>query len=86
LQSVEEYRKVSGIESITSTCLKTAKFSAILIDDGIEMDKRNEIQWLKNFTPLVGRILRTERVAEQILEQVRYQYTFTLLMFFILFG
>ncbi|QCE05449.1 Metal-dependent hydrolase [Vigna unguiculata] len=85
LQSVEEYRKVSGIESITSTCLKTAKFSAILIDDGIEMDKRNEIQWLKNFTPLVGRILRTERVAEQILEQVRYQYTFTLLMFFILF-
>ncbi|XP_027933918.1 protein fluG-like [Vigna unguiculata] len=69
LQSVEEYRKVSGIESITSTCLKTAKFSAILIDDGIEMDKRNEIQWLKNFTPLVGRILRTERVAEQILEQ-----------------
>ena len=51
------------------------------MDDGVEMDKKNEIQWHKNFTPFVGRILRTERVAEQILEQVRYQYTFTLLMF-----
>ncbi|WVY99050.1 hypothetical protein V8G54_031201 [Vigna mungo] len=71
LESVEEYRRVSGIESITSTCLKAAKFSAILIDDGIEMDKRNEIQWHKNFTPFVGRILRTERLAEQILEQHR---------------
>ncbi|XP_047164637.1 protein fluG-like [Vigna umbellata] len=69
LEGVEEYRRVSGIESITSTCLKAAKFSAILIDDGIEMDKRNEIQWHKNFTPFVGRILRTERLAEQILEQ-----------------
>ncbi|KOM34807.1 hypothetical protein LR48_Vigan02g095700 [Vigna angularis] len=70
LEGVEEYRRVSGIESITSTCLKAAKFSAILIDDGIEMDKRNEIQWHKNFTPFVGRILRTERLAEQILEQL----------------
>ncbi|XP_027936135.1 protein fluG-like [Vigna unguiculata] len=69
LQSVEEYRNVSGIESITSTCLKAAKISAILMDDGVEMDKKNEIQWHKNFTPFVGRILRTERVAEQILEQ-----------------
>lgn len=76
MQSIEEYRRESGIESITSTCLKAANISAILIDDGIEMDKRNEIKWHKNFT-FVGRILRTERVAEQILEQVRYHYTFT---------
>ncbi|KAL5137014.1 Protein fluG [Glycine soja] len=69
LQGVEEYRKASGIESISSTCLKAAKFSAILIDDGIEMDKKHDMQWHKNFTPFVGRILRTERVAEQILEQ-----------------
>ncbi|KAK7355595.1 hypothetical protein VNO80_14855 [Phaseolus coccineus] len=69
LQGVEEYRRVSGLQSITSTCLKAAKFSAILIDDGIEMDKRNEIEWHKNFIPFAGRILRTERVAEQILEQ-----------------
>lgn len=77
LQGVEEYRKASGIESISSTCLKAAKFSAILIDDGIEMDKKHDMQWHKNFTPFVGRILRTERVAEQILEQVRHLWTFT---------
>ncbi|KAK7392504.1 hypothetical protein VNO78_20945 [Psophocarpus tetragonolobus] len=69
LEGVEEYRRASGIEAITSTCLSAAKFSAILIDDGIEMDKRFEIEWHKKFGPLVGRILRTERVAEQILEQ-----------------
>jgi len=83
LQGVEEYRRVSGLQSITSTCLKAAKISAILIDDGIQMDKKNEIEWHKNFIPFAGRILRTERVAEQILEQVRYQYTFT---FFYSFG
>ncbi|KAL9318212.1 hypothetical protein ACSQ67_014729 [Phaseolus vulgaris] len=70
LQGVEEYRRVSGLQSITSTCLKAAKISAILIDDGIQMDKKNEIEWHKNFIPFAGRILRTERVAEQILEQV----------------
>lgn len=69
LQGVEEYRRVSGLQSITSTCLKAAKISAILIDDGIQMDKKNEIEWHKNFIPFAGRILRTERVAEQILEQ-----------------
>lgn len=69
LQAVEEYRRASGIQSITSKCFKAAKISGILMDDGIEMDKRHEIQWHKDFTPFVGRILRTERVAEQILEQ-----------------
>ncbi|CAJ1968861.1 unnamed protein product [Sphenostylis stenocarpa] len=71
LEGVEEYRRVSGLEAITSTCFKAAKVSAILIDDGIEMDKKNEIEWHKTFAPFVGRILRTERVAEQILEQLK---------------
>ncbi|TKY52993.1 fluG protein [Spatholobus suberectus] len=69
LQGVEEYRRVSGLESISSTCFKAARISAILMDDGIEMDKRHDIEWHKNFTPFVGRVLRTERVAEQILDQ-----------------
>ncbi|KAL2323186.1 hypothetical protein Fmac_027565 [Flemingia macrophylla] len=78
LESVEEYRRVSGIQSITSTCFKAARFSAILMDDGIDMmDKVYDIEWHKTFAPFVGRILRTERVAEKILEQVRYLHTFT---------
>ncbi|XP_029125084.1 protein fluG-like isoform X2 [Cajanus cajan] len=70
LQSVEEYRRVSGIQSISSTCFKAARISAILMDDGMDMmDKVHDIEWHKSFVPFVGRILRTERVAERILEQ-----------------
>ncbi|KAK7277447.1 hypothetical protein RJT34_22460 [Clitoria ternatea] len=69
LEGVEEYRRVSGIQSICSTCFKAARISATLIDDGIELDKRHDIEWHKSFTPFVGRILRIERVAEKILEE-----------------
>ncbi|XP_019433703.1 PREDICTED: protein fluG-like isoform X1 [Lupinus angustifolius] len=69
LQGVEEYRRVNGIQSICSTCFKSARISTILIDDGFELDKKHYIEWHKNFSPLVGRILRVERVAEQILDE-----------------
>ncbi|KAL5546052.1 hypothetical protein UlMin_021407, partial [Ulmus minor] len=69
LNGVEEYRRVSGLESITSACFKAAKISAILIDDGIEFDKHHEIEWHKSFAPFVGRILRIERLAEKILDE-----------------
>jgi hypothetical protein len=72
LQGVEEHRKVSGLELSCSTCFKAARISAILIDDGFELDKMYDIEWHKSFVPLVGRILRIERVAEKILDQVRY--------------
>ncbi|KAE9619649.1 hypothetical protein Lalb_Chr02g0155491 [Lupinus albus] len=70
LEGVEEYRRVNGMQSICTTCFKTAKISSILIDDGFEVDKMHYIEWHKSFVPLVGRILRIERVAEQILDQV----------------
>ncbi|KAF7818658.1 protein fluG [Senna tora] len=69
LQSVEEYRRVSGLQSICSTCFKAAKISTILIDDGLELDKKQDLKWHGSFAPLVGRILRIERLAEQILDQ-----------------
>lgn len=69
LQGVEEHRKVSGLELSCSTCFKAARISAILIDDGFELDKMYDIEWHKSFVPLVGRILRIERVAEKILDQ-----------------
>lgn len=77
LQGVEEYRKVSGMQSICSTCFKAAKITAILIDDGVQLDKKHDVKWHKSFARVVGRILRIERLAEEILDEVRYQHTFT---------
>lgn len=74
MQGVEEYRRVSGLQSITSSCFKAARITAILIDDGLTFDKKHDVEWHKNFIPFVGRILRIERLAEEILDEVRYQH------------
>lgn len=59
------------MKSVTAKCLQAAKISAILIDDGLELDRMHEIEWHKEFVPYVGRILRIEHVAEKILNEVR---------------
>ncbi|XP_059462719.1 protein fluG [Corylus avellana] len=69
LSGVEEYRKLSGLQSISSTCFEAARISTILIDDGIEFDKKHDIEWHKSFAQVVGRILRIERLAEKILDE-----------------
>lgn len=71
LDAVQEYRSSSGVEVVTAKCLKAAQISAVFIDDGLELDKKHEIEWHKRFVPFVGRILRIERVAEKILDEVR---------------
>ncbi|PSS32867.1 Protein fluG like [Actinidia chinensis var. chinensis] len=71
LCGIEEYRRCSGLQSISSICFKASRFVAILIDDGIEFDKKHEIEWHRNFAPVVGRILRIERLAEKILDEGR---------------
>ncbi|XP_020210637.1 protein fluG [Cajanus cajan] len=68
LQAVEEYRRVSGMQSICSTCFKAARITSILIDDGLELDKKHDIEWHRSYTPHVGRILRIEQLAEEILD------------------
>lgn len=75
LRGVEEYRKSSGLHSIC-LCFKAARISAVLIDDGLELDKKHSIEWHRNFVPVVGRILRIERLAENILDEVRYRCDF----------
>lgn len=57
---------------MTSKCLAAAGISAVLIDDGLQLDKMHNIDWHKKFFPYVGRILRIEHVAERILDEVRY--------------
>ncbi|EOY07991.1 Glutamate-ammonia ligases,catalytics,glutamate-ammonia ligases isoform 3 [Theobroma cacao] len=68
LDAVEQYRRSSGLQAISSKCFKAAGISAILVDDGLKLDKKHDIQWHKNFVPFVGRILRIERLAEEILD------------------
>ncbi|XP_050228434.1 protein fluG [Mercurialis annua] len=69
LQAVEEYRRAAGLDSISSICFKAAGISAILIDDGLKLDKKHDIDWHKNFASFVGRILRVESLAEEILDK-----------------
>lgn len=70
LHGVEVHRRLAGLQSISSTCFGAAGISAILIDDGLRLDKKHEIDWHKNFAPVVGRILRIEHLAEEILNEV----------------
>ncbi|KAL6496287.1 hypothetical protein OROGR_029545 [Orobanche gracilis] len=69
LDAVQEYRSRFGVESVTKKCLKAARIAAIFIDDGLELDKKYEIEWHKKFVPFVARILRIEHVAEKILDE-----------------
>ncbi|XP_012082484.2 protein fluG isoform X2 [Jatropha curcas] len=71
MQAVEEHRRTSGLENISLKCFNAARISATLIDDGLKLDKKHDIEWHKSFTPFVGRILRIERLAEEILDNER---------------
>lgn len=70
LHGVEEYRRLAGLQAISLACFKAARISVILIDDGLRFDKKLDIDWHKNFTPVVGQILRIEYLAEEILNEV----------------
>lgn len=82
LQAVEEYRRAAGLQSICSICFEAANISAVLIDDGLKLDKKHGLDWHKSLVPFVGRILRIERLAEEILDQVSciFQLFFSLLI------
>ncbi|KAL6842432.1 hypothetical protein ACP4OV_027859 [Aristida adscensionis] len=67
LQDVEEFRRAQGFNSISSKCFQAANISAILIDDGIAFDKMLDLESHKAFAPIVGRVLRIERLAEAII-------------------
>ncbi|KAJ6407515.1 hypothetical protein OIU84_010911 [Salix udensis] len=68
LKGVEEYRRSAGLESSSLKCFEAARISAILIDDGLKLDKKHDIEWHKSLAPFVGRILRIETFAEEILD------------------
>ncbi|GKV46353.1 hypothetical protein SLEP1_g53338 [Rubroshorea leprosula] len=68
LDAVEEYRRLSGLQAISLKCFKAAGISAVLIDDGLKLDEMHDIEWHRSLVPFAGRILRIERLAEQILD------------------
>uniref|UniRef100_A0A1J3HL43 Protein fluG n=1 Tax=Noccaea caerulescens TaxID=107243 RepID=A0A1J3HL43_NOCCA len=69
LEAIEEHRQTSGLHSFTSKCFQEARISALLIDDGLKLDKKHDIAWHKDFVPFVGRVLRIETLAELILDE-----------------
>ncbi|KEH42148.1 protein fluG [Medicago truncatula] len=69
LEAVEEYRRISGLESVSSTCFKAARISTVIFDDGIHLDKILDTEWHRSFTPHVARLVRVERLAENILNE-----------------
>lgn len=70
LEKVEGFRSAEGLKSIGSKCFQAANISIILIDDGIEFDKMLDLESHKAFAPVVGRVLRIERLAETIINDV----------------
>ncbi|KAK9168560.1 hypothetical protein Syun_000700 [Stephania yunnanensis] len=68
LRGVEAHRASSGLHSISSKCFGEARISALLIDDGIVLDKMLDLQSHRSFVPVVRRIVRIERLAETILD------------------
>ncbi|PWA93969.1 Amidohydrolase 2 [Artemisia annua] len=52
---------------------KAAGISALLIDDGLQLDKMLVTAKYRDFVPFVGRILTIESLAEEILDQ-NYDY------------
>uniref|UniRef100_A0A7N0UVI2 Amidohydrolase-related domain-containing protein n=1 Tax=Kalanchoe fedtschenkoi TaxID=63787 RepID=A0A7N0UVI2_KALFE len=69
LQAVEGFRKASGLQAIASKCFEAANFSAVLIDDGLKLDKMFGIDWHTTLGPTIHRVLRIEHLAEQILDE-----------------
>nr|GMD44510.1 protein fluG [Ipomoea batatas] len=69
LHAIQEYRSSHKLEESTALCFKAAGISVLLIDDGLDLDMKNEVEWHKNFVPVVGRILRIEHLVEKILDE-----------------
>ncbi|ONM06124.1 glutamate-ammonia ligase [Zea mays] len=78
LEKVEKFRSAEGLKSIGSKCFQAANISVILIDDGIAFDKMLDLESHKAFAPVVGRVLRIERLAETIINAVAWkEFTLT---------
>ncbi|KAL4573425.1 hypothetical protein LXL04_020230 [Taraxacum kok-saghyz] len=69
IEGIQEYRNSNGIETISKTCFTAAGISSVLIDDGFELENMLHIEHHTNFVPFVGRILRIEHLAQQILDE-----------------
>ncbi|KAF3525184.1 hypothetical protein F2Q69_00048915 [Brassica cretica] len=69
LEAIEKHRQTLGLHSLTTKCFNEARISALLIDDGLKLDKKHDTEWHRNFVPYVGRVLRIETLAEQILNE-----------------
>jgi hypothetical protein len=70
LEEIGYYRSTHDTEVLSAKCLESSNLSAVLIDDGLQLDKMYDLEWHKKIFPHVYRILRIEKLAEDILNEV----------------
>ncbi|KAJ4904775.1 glutamate-ammonia ligase [Raphanus sativus] len=58
LEAIEKHRQTLGVCSLTTKCFNEARISALLIDDGLKLDKKHDIKWHGKHVPFVGRVLQ----------------------------
>ncbi|KAI5082511.1 hypothetical protein GOP47_0002254 [Adiantum capillus-veneris] len=69
LETVQAHRLSLTMEALCSKCLEATNLSAVLIDDGLHLDKIYSLDWHKSIFPNVYRVLRIETLAESIINQ-----------------
>ncbi len=66
-EAIVAERNRLGWQTLTARCFSAAKLDEVLLDDGFLPDDIMRLDWHEQFVP-VRRLLRIERVAEQLLD------------------
>ncbi|MCO5557335.1 hypothetical protein L7F22_010898 [Adiantum nelumboides] len=67
--TIEQYRLTQTMEALCSKCLEATNLSAVLIDDGLRLEKMYLLEWHKSIFPNVHRVLRIETLAESLIKE-----------------
>ena len=69
--SIEAARAKIGLEASTKLFWGASNMAGVLIDDGLLLSEMHPIEWHRQFVPYVGRVMRLESIAQQVLSEVR---------------
>ncbi|MGH7999836.1 MAG: amidohydrolase family protein, partial [Brasilonema sp.] len=67
-ETILTHRDSLGLEQLTQLCFSAANLEAIYLDDGLQADSILPLSWHERFV-CVKRILRLEKLAEQLIPQ-----------------
>eukprot|EP00250_Pteridium_aquilinum_P008963 c18342_g1_i1 orf=64-2613(+) len=69
IENIQAHRLTLTMEALCTKCLESSNLSAVLIDDGLKLDKMYSLDWHKRVFPNVYRVLRIETLAEDIINE-----------------